>query len=162
MFGIGMPELLIIMAVALVVLGPKKLPDIAKGLAKGISEFKKATQEIKQNIAEDEDLRDIKNTFQEGVHALENDLADTTYPSASPGPKTALNDEDKDEKEEESTEQKEEEESKGMEEAAAESLDQEAAQDTDQAQPLEAEEKEKPEAEETPPDKDASKDRESA
>jgi len=56
MFGLGMPELLVILAVALVVIGPKRLPDIAKALGKGMREFRKATNDIKQNI--DFDPRD--------------------------------------------------------------------------------------------------------
>jgi len=50
MFGLGMPELLVIMAVALVVIGPKRLPDIARALGKGMREFRKATTDFKQNI----------------------------------------------------------------------------------------------------------------
>ena len=56
MFGLGMPELLVILAVALIVIGPKKLPDIARALGKGMREFRKATNDIKQNI--DLDPRD--------------------------------------------------------------------------------------------------------
>ena len=43
MFGIGLPELLVIFVVALVVLGPKRLPEVAKALGKGLAEFRKAT-----------------------------------------------------------------------------------------------------------------------
>lgn len=56
MFGLGMPELLVILVVALIVIGPKKLPDIARALGKGMREFRKATNDIKQNI--DFDPRD--------------------------------------------------------------------------------------------------------
>ena len=50
MFGIGFPELLLIMAVALIVLGPKRLPDLARALGRGFSEFKRATDELKQTF----------------------------------------------------------------------------------------------------------------
>ncbi|MBN1957053.1 MAG: twin-arginine translocase subunit TatB [Desulfuromonadales bacterium] len=50
MFGIGMTEMIIIAAVALVVLGPKKLPDLARSLGKGFAEFKRATNELKNTI----------------------------------------------------------------------------------------------------------------
>ncbi len=53
MFGIGMPELLLILALALIVIGPKKLPDIAKALGRGMGEFKKATDELKNTIHEE-------------------------------------------------------------------------------------------------------------
>jgi Tat protein translocase TatB subunit len=50
MFGIGMTEMLLIAALALVVLGPKKLPDLARSVGKGFAEFKRATNELKSAI----------------------------------------------------------------------------------------------------------------
>jgi Tat protein translocase TatB subunit len=50
MFGIGMTEMILIAAVALVILGPKKLPDLARSLGKGLAEFKRATSELKSTI----------------------------------------------------------------------------------------------------------------
>lgn len=50
MFGIGIPELIIIFIVALIIFGPKKLPELGKALGRGLSEFKKATQEFKDSI----------------------------------------------------------------------------------------------------------------
>ncbi|RLB75539.1 MAG: twin-arginine translocase subunit TatB, partial [Deltaproteobacteria bacterium] len=59
MFGIGMTEMVLIAALALIILGPKKLPDLARSLGKGFAEFKRATNELKSTIdleikAEDE------------------------------------------------------------------------------------------------------------
>jgi TatA/E family protein of Tat protein translocase len=52
MFGIGMPELLLILALALIVLGPKKLPDLARAAGRGLAEFKRATDELKSSFDE--------------------------------------------------------------------------------------------------------------
>jgi len=58
MFGIGMQELIIIAIIALLVVGPKKLPDLAKSLGKGFSEFRRAadgvTEDIKDAVKVDE------------------------------------------------------------------------------------------------------------
>ncbi|UCD83637.1 MAG: twin-arginine translocase subunit TatB [Deltaproteobacteria bacterium] len=53
MFNIGMSELLLILAIALIILGPKKLPDIAKALGKSLGEFRRASDEIKETIEAD-------------------------------------------------------------------------------------------------------------
>lgn len=79
MFGMGMPEIIVILAVALIVLGPKKLPEIAKSLGRGIAEFKKATQEFKENIDVDNDLREARDTLRE----VKDDLEDTVRKSVT-------------------------------------------------------------------------------
>lgn len=63
MFNIGVPELLIIGAIALIVFGPNKLPELAKAFGRAMREFKKATEEVKESFeAETRDLEEIKST----------------------------------------------------------------------------------------------------
>jgi TatA/E family protein of Tat protein translocase len=50
-FGIGAPELLIILVVALLVLGPKRLPEIARSLGKGMAEFRRASNEFTRTLS---------------------------------------------------------------------------------------------------------------
>ncbi len=50
MFGIGMPELLIILGVALLVLGPKKLPEMARSLGRAMAEFRRASTELRNTL----------------------------------------------------------------------------------------------------------------
>ncbi len=52
---IGLSELLVIMIVALIVIGPKKLPDVARALGKGLAEFKRALDDVKEELKIDQD-----------------------------------------------------------------------------------------------------------
>ncbi len=83
MFNIGLPELLIIAAIALIVFGPNKLPELAKALGRAMREFKKATEEVKESFeAETKDLEEIKSTLtQENLLA---DLAEEITTAAEP------------------------------------------------------------------------------
>ncbi len=50
MLGIGMQEIIIVLIVALIVIGPKKLPDLARALGRALGEFRKATDDLKENL----------------------------------------------------------------------------------------------------------------
>jgi len=63
MFGIGMPEMILILAIALIVIGPKKLPDLARSLGRAMREFKKATNEFKETMQIDSDMAEVKKAF---------------------------------------------------------------------------------------------------
>ena len=82
MFNIGLPELLIIAAIALIVFGPNKLPELAKAFGRAMREFKKATEEVKESFeAETKDLEEYKHTLTD-----ENLLADLAEQMSPPEP----------------------------------------------------------------------------
>jgi TatA/E family protein of Tat protein translocase len=70
MFGIGMPELIIIFVIALIIIGPKKLPDLARALGKGMAEFRKATNEIKSNLDMGDELKGIEEELADSVSGM--------------------------------------------------------------------------------------------
>lgn len=83
MFGIGMPELLVILAIALIVLGPRKLPEIARALGKGIAEFRRATDELK------EELRHVEQEVESSAEATSKDEPSLEQRAEPPTPPAA-------------------------------------------------------------------------
>lgn len=70
MFGIGMPEFIIILVVALVVIGPQKLPGMLRSVGRGLGELKRATNQIKDSVqtemdkvVEETELDEVKDTL---------------------------------------------------------------------------------------------------
>ena len=61
MFGLGVPELMFIMALALMVFGPKKLPQIGRTLGRGMAEFRKASTELQRSINMDLDEPPVRS-----------------------------------------------------------------------------------------------------
>jgi sec-independent protein translocase protein TatA len=78
--SIGMPELIIIFVIALIIFGPRKLPELGRSLGKSIAEFKKASNELKSTLEEEIRLEEQRST-------LEEKKAQTvTAPPATPTP----------------------------------------------------------------------------
>ncbi len=65
MFNLGVPELILILVVGLVVFGPKKLPEVGRSVGKGLREFKKAMNDIKQTIDIESELKDVADIKKE-------------------------------------------------------------------------------------------------
>lgn len=94
MFGISMPELILILAIALIIIGPKKLPDIAKSLGRAIGEFKKAASDLKKSIEIDDEINDVKQTFDDVKKNLKANV-DTQSVKADTGQKNDQNTKDR-------------------------------------------------------------------
>lgn len=81
MFGnIGFPELLIILAIALLIFGPKKLPEVGRSIGRALREFRKTSDEIKEKIEEEiqaEDFKDIKREIERDIEGDEEDKKDS-------------------------------------------------------------------------------------
>ncbi len=89
MFGIGLPEMIVIFAVALIVIGPDKLPDLARSLAKGLFELKRTLNEVRGNFTEEEEAI---NTVRDDLRKTAEDLRkkvmlDDVPPRQLPPPK---------------------------------------------------------------------------
>ena len=78
MFGIGIPELLVIMVVALIVLGPKRLPEVAQALGRAFAEFRKATSDLS------EELTSAQSMLEEEVRLAERQARTIRPPASQP------------------------------------------------------------------------------
>jgi len=82
--NLGFPELILIFVIALLVFGPKKLPELGKSLGKGLREFKKATEDIKSNWDEhikdvEKSVDDVKSTVSDATKDIDRDLTASSH-----------------------------------------------------------------------------------
>ncbi len=81
MFGsVGLPELLLIFVIALLLFGPRKLPEIGKTLGKAMNEFKRASNDLQRSLEDEIAVDELKQTKRE----IEAAAALTTTPSGPP------------------------------------------------------------------------------
>ena len=84
MFGsIGMPELVIILVIALIIFGPRKLPELGKSLGRSLNEFKKASNDLQNTLEQEIKLEEQKETAA-AARKVETESAPITPDSAAP------------------------------------------------------------------------------
>ena len=66
MFGLGIGEILLILAIALIFIGPERLPDLARSLAKGYGEFRRSFDEVKNSIEKDMRSLNVEEHLRQG------------------------------------------------------------------------------------------------
>lgn len=78
MFGIGLPEMIVILAVALIVVGPDKLPDMARTVAKWVLELKKTVNQVKESLADEDSLiGSVQSDLRKTGDELKSELLDS-------------------------------------------------------------------------------------
>lgn len=85
MLDIGLSELLIILAVALVVLGPQKLPEVARSLGRGLAQFRRASEDLRRSILVEDRFPEIEKS----AEALPGSSSDRRAASPSEGTEPA-------------------------------------------------------------------------
>lgn len=90
MFGIGITEMLMIAVVALVVIGPRKLPSTLKTIGKAIGQFRRVVNQIKDEVGYDEVVDEVVRPLREGMNELNNEVNSTRMDPYSQVDDTAL------------------------------------------------------------------------
>ncbi len=88
--SIGMPELIVILVIALIIFGPRKLPELGRSLGKSISEFKRASQELQNTLDQEVRLEEQREQAQaaRAATAAPDKVVAPAEPVAKPGSST--------------------------------------------------------------------------
>jgi sec-independent protein translocase protein TatA len=84
--SLGMPELIVIFIIALIIFGPRKLPELGRSLGKSIAEFKKATNELQSTLEEEIRLDEQRAAHETQKKAVESQTAPAAPPAEPPPP----------------------------------------------------------------------------
>jgi TatA/E family protein of Tat protein translocase len=85
MFGIGTPELIIILVLALILIGPKKLPEVARAIGKGLGELRKATDGIKNTVNVNRAFHDFMDSDDDTPRSSKTSEGEDKEKTAGPG-----------------------------------------------------------------------------
>ena len=83
MGGLGMPEIMIIMVIALIVFGPRKLPELGKSLGKAMNQFKRASEDFKQTWEQEVEVEKTKTSVAASSESSSNYDSHSGYDSGS-------------------------------------------------------------------------------
>lgn len=87
MFGsIGMPELMVIFVIALIIFGPRKLPELGRSLGKSLGEFKRASNELRNTLEEEVRIEEQRDAAQKARQAETVKAAETVAPTPEAEP----------------------------------------------------------------------------
>ena len=92
MFGIGFGEMVIILLVALIVLGPSKLPEMAKSMGKGYAEFMRAMRDVRAEVDHAAMSVEEEKKIFHSPNTIVDRVLDNTFPPEQPPPSPALPD----------------------------------------------------------------------
>jgi len=82
--SLGFPELIVIFVIALIIFGPRKLPEIGKSLGKSLAEFKKASNELRNTLEEEIRLEDQRSTVEPSKPAAQTPATPAAPPAEEP------------------------------------------------------------------------------
>ncbi len=98
MFGLGFPELLLIFVIALIVFGPKKLPELGRSVGRALAEFKKASEDFQESMKAE--MKEVEKTAQlEEIKKIGQEIITDETKQASPA-ETAPSEQEKEQEKE--------------------------------------------------------------